>query len=113
MFAVLTTAVLAMASVSLWTLRVALTARNHAAAAVAVASVEATVFVAAFSRMMTRLDSVGQIVAYALGVAAGTLIGIAVERRIDRTPRRGHRPCLRPDPTIVRQDWAMPARIAR
>jgi uncharacterized protein YebE (UPF0316 family) len=113
MFAVLTTTLLAMASVSLWTLRVGLTARNHTVLAVFVASVEATVFVAAFSRLMTRLDSTAQVVAYALGVAGGTLLGLVIERRIDRAPRRGHRPCLRADPMIVRQDWAMPARIAR
>ena len=85
--AVLTTALLAMASVSLWTLRVALTARNHKAIAVVAASVEATVSVLAFSRILTSLDSVVQVAAYAVGVGCGTLVGLAVNDRLSPTTK--------------------------
>ena len=91
--AVLTTALLAMASVSLWTLRVALTARNHKAIAVVAASVEATVSVLAFSRILSSLDSVVQVAAYAIGVGGGTLVGLAVNDRL--TPKA---PSVNPSP---------------
>jgi len=91
--AVATTALLAMASVSLWTLRVALTARSHKAMAAAAASVEATVFVLAFSRVLSSLDSVVQVVAYATGVGCGTLVGLSINDRINpRTPSRPGQP---------------------
>jgi uncharacterized protein YebE (UPF0316 family) len=82
--AVATTALLAMASVSLWTLRVALTARNHKALAATAASVEATVFVLAFSRILSSLDSVAQVAAYAIGVGCGTLVGLTLNDRLSR-----------------------------
>ena len=80
--AVATTAVLAMASVSLWTLRVALTARNHKAMAAVAAAVEATVFALAFSRILSSLDSVVQVAAYATGVGCGTLVGLTINDRL-------------------------------
>ena len=90
--AIATTALLAMASVSLWTLRVALTARNHKAMAAVVASVEATVFALAFSRVLSSLDSVAQVAAYATGVGCGTLVGLTINDRLSpRTPSRLHR----------------------
>jgi uncharacterized protein YebE (UPF0316 family) len=80
--ATLATVVLAMLSVSLWTLRVALTARNHKAFASVAAAVEATVFALAFSRLLANLDSTAQVVAYAAGVGAGTLAGLSVHDRL-------------------------------
>jgi hypothetical protein len=80
--AVATTALLAMASVSLWTLRVALTARNHKSMAAVAASVEATVFALAFSRVLSSLDSVVQVAAYATGVGCGTLVGLTINDRL-------------------------------
>lgn len=73
------TAGLALLSVSLWTGRVALTAKGRKAASALMAAVEATVFVVAFSRLLSGLDSPTRIVAYAAGVAGGTLLALAVD----------------------------------
>jgi uncharacterized protein YebE (UPF0316 family) len=77
------TASLALLSVSLWTGRVALTAKGRKAASALVAAVEATIFVVAFSRLLTGLDSPIRIVAYAAGVAGGTLLALTVESVIN------------------------------
>jgi hypothetical protein len=77
-----TTSVLATISVSLWTLRVALTARNRKVLAAAAASVEATVFALAFSRLLANLNSSSQVVSYAVGVGVGTLVGLAVNETL-------------------------------
>jgi len=91
--AIIATVVLAMLSVSLWTLRVALTARNHKALASIVAAVEATVFALAFSRLLANLDSTAQVVAYAAGVGAGTLVGLDLhDRLVKPRPSRARRP---------------------
>ena len=63
-------ALLAMASVGLWTLRVALTARGRKSIAAAVAAVEAVVFAVAFTNVAAHLDSPARIAGYAAGVAA-------------------------------------------
>ena len=70
---------LALISVSLWTARVAFTARRRRAAAATIAAVEATVFVAAFSQLLSELDSLLSIVAYAVGVAGGTALAMIVD----------------------------------
>jgi uncharacterized protein YebE (UPF0316 family) len=91
--AMIATVVLAMLSVSLWTLRVALTARNHKAFASVVAALEATVFALAFSRLLANLDCTAQVLAYAAGVGAGTLAGLSMHDRLVRPrPRRARRP---------------------
>ena len=83
--AVVTTSVLATLAVSLWTLRVALTARNRRVLAAVTASVEATIFALAFSRLLTSLDSASQVIAYAIGVGIGTLIGLTINERLTPT----------------------------
>lgn len=72
----LTTAGLAMLSVGLWTVRVAVTARGNRVLGASVAAVEATVFAVAFSRLLADLNSPERIAAYGLGVALGTLLGL-------------------------------------
>jgi uncharacterized protein YebE (UPF0316 family) len=72
-------ALLAMASVGLWTLRVALTARGRKGLAAAVASLEAVVFAVAFTNITGHLDSPARIVGYAAGVAIGTVLGLTVD----------------------------------
>jgi len=89
--AVVTTSVLATLAVSLWTLRVALTARNRRVLAAVTASVEATIFALAFSRLLTSLDSASQVIAYAIGVGIGTLIGLTINERLTPTVGRGSR----------------------
>lgn len=78
------TTALAMFSVGLWTVRVAVTARGRRIAGASVAAIEATVFAAAFSRLLADLDSPVRIAAYAVGVAAGTLLGLHIDERFGR-----------------------------
>jgi uncharacterized protein YebE (UPF0316 family) len=73
---------LATLSVALWTVRVAVTAGGHRLAAAAVASIEAVVFVAAFSKVVDRLDSPSALVAYGAGVGLGTLLGLVGHARL-------------------------------
>lgn len=76
--------VLASISVSLWTLRVAVAAAGRRLAAAAIAAVEAVLFAAAFSALITALDDPWRIGAYAVGVAVGTLAGLTADERISR-----------------------------
>jgi hypothetical protein len=80
------TAALAMLSVGLWTVRVALTARGSRVMGSSVAAAEATVFAAAFSRLLGDLDSPARIAAYGLGVAGGTLAGLWIDSRLRPLP---------------------------
>jgi uncharacterized protein YebE (UPF0316 family) len=75
---------LATISVSLWTLRVAVTAKGLKTAAATIAALEAMVFVLAFSRAITGLTAPGRLAAYGVGVGLGTLVGLAVDRRLNR-----------------------------
>ena len=75
-------ALLAAASVGLWTLRVALTARGRRAIAATVAALEAVVFAVAFTNVAAHLDSPVRIAGYAGGVAFGTVIGLTADRRL-------------------------------
>jgi uncharacterized protein YebE (UPF0316 family) len=69
-------------SVSLWTVRVALTARGRRLAASGTAGVEAVVFVLAFSSVLESLDSPVEVAGYAVGVAAGTMLGVVADTRL-------------------------------
>jgi uncharacterized protein YebE (UPF0316 family) len=69
-------------SVSLWTVRVALTARGRRLAASSAAGVEAVVFVLVFASVLTSLDSPLEVAGYAVGVAAGTLLGVVADARL-------------------------------
>jgi uncharacterized protein YebE (UPF0316 family) len=73
---------MAIVSVSLWTLRVALTARGRKVAGSLTAGLEAIVFLLAFSTVLTDLTAIEKIAGYALGVAAGTLLGVVVDSRL-------------------------------
>ena len=70
--------------VSLWTLRVALAARGRRLVASATAGVEAVVFALVFASVLSRLESPVEVGGYALGVAAGTLLGVAGDARLSR-----------------------------
>jgi uncharacterized protein YebE (UPF0316 family) len=74
---------LAMVSVGLWTLRVALAAAGRRVAGAAVAAVEAVVFALAFSQLVADLGSWDRLGGYAIGVALGTVGGLAVKERFD------------------------------
>ena len=73
---------LALVSVGLWTLRVALTARGQRLAGASVAAVEASVFAVVFGSLVADLDRPHKLVGYACGVAIGTLLGITADRRM-------------------------------
>lgn len=75
-------AMLATANVGLWTLRVALAAAGRREIAAAVSGAEAVMFTVAFGTVITSLDDPVRIGAYAIGVAAGTSLGLRVEARV-------------------------------
>ncbi len=75
-------AALALVSVGLWTLRVALTARGRSVAGASVAALDATVFAVVFGSLLSDLDRPARLAGYAFGVAVGTLVGIVADRRM-------------------------------
>ena len=72
---------LALVSVSLWTLRVALTARSRKVAASVTAGLEALVFLLAFSSAASDLQAIERLAGYGVGVALGTLAGVLLDER--------------------------------
>jgi uncharacterized protein YebE (UPF0316 family) len=77
-------AAMALASVGLWTLRVAFAARGRKLLGAAVAALEAVVFAVAFSSLSASLDAPVPVVGYACGVAVGTVLGLYVDERASR-----------------------------
>ena len=75
---------MASASVGLWTLRVALAAGGRRAIAAAVSGVEAVLFAVTLGAVVGSLDDPLRMGAYAVGVATGTLLGLAAEERLAR-----------------------------
>jgi uncharacterized protein YebE (UPF0316 family) len=73
---------LAVVSVGLWTLRVALTARGRKLAGSVTAGFEAIVFLVAFSSVAADLHAIERLVGYAVGVAVGTLAGVYLDERL-------------------------------
>ena len=84
-------ALLAITSVGLWTLRVALTARGRRTIGATVAAVEAVIFAVAFTNVAAHLDSPIRIAAAAAGVAFGTVLGLTADRRLSQGSRSRHR----------------------
>lgn len=76
---------LAVLSVGMWTVRVAVAARGRRFASAAVAATEAVVFALTFSHLVTDLASPIRVVSYAGGVAAGTVVGLLVNDRASRS----------------------------
>ena len=79
----LSTAGLAVGGVTLWTFRVAVTARGNRALGALLAATEAMLFVVAFSRLMGSFDSPHLVISYGAGVAAGTFLGLALDARLN------------------------------
>ena len=73
---------LAIVSVSLWTMRVALTARGRKVAGAIASGVEAVVFILAFSQVAQDLAAIERLLGYAVGVALGSLAGIYLDERL-------------------------------
>lgn len=85
----LITFALAIASVAMWTLRVAITSRGNRAASSLIAMVEATTYLVAVSHITSALDAPAHLFVYAIGVGAGTYTGLTVDRKLQCFPRRG------------------------
>lgn len=81
-FTTLGVSLLAAVAVTLWTARVALAARGRRVATALLASVEAVIFLLVFNLITSNLDAPERLVAYAAGVAAGTLAGLSVNDRL-------------------------------
>lgn len=75
-------ALLACCSVSLWTLRVTVAAAGRKMTAATVAGIESLLFALAFGTVIGSLHDPVRIVAYGLGVAAGTLVGMVADERL-------------------------------
>jgi uncharacterized protein YebE (UPF0316 family) len=73
---------LAVMSVGLWTLRVALTARGRKVAGSLTAGLEALVFLLVFSSVMSDMDAIERVAGYAVGVGTGTWLGLFVDGRL-------------------------------
>lgn len=103
---------LAMTSVSLWTLRVALTHRGVRPLASAVAAMEALVYATTFGRLLEDLTAMGRLAGFGLGVAAGTYLGMLVDERLDRR-RSGHERRAARNATTQEDGRASPPRRVR
>jgi uncharacterized protein YebE (UPF0316 family) len=79
----LATAGLAIGSVTLWTVRVAVTARGSRALAAALAATEAMLFIMAFSQLMSGFHAPHRVIAYGIGVAIGTMLGLTLDSRLN------------------------------
>ena len=77
-----TLTLVAATTVSLWTARVALAATGRRLGSAIVAAIEAVTFVVAFRLIASNLDALDKVAGYALGVAAGTLLGLAANDRL-------------------------------
>jgi uncharacterized protein YebE (UPF0316 family) len=77
------TAGLAIGGVTLWTVRVAVTARGSRALAAALAATEAMLFIVAFSQLMSGFHSPHRVIAYGIGVAIGTILGLTLDKRLN------------------------------
>ena len=69
-------------SISLWTFRVALAGRGRRVFSAVIAGIEAVLFVVVFTGLVANLGDPVRLVAYALGVALGTLLGLVADDRL-------------------------------
>ncbi len=80
-FEIATMFAMALLSVSLWTFRIAITARGLKLASAVMAAVEAVVYLMSFSRLVSDLGSPGRVLGYAAGVAVGTAVGLVLDAK--------------------------------
>lgn len=92
---------LALVSVCLWTLRVALTARGRKVAGCVTAGLEALVFLVAFSNAAADLRAIERIVGYGVGVGLGTLAGVFLDERLSAGQSEVRLVTEEKDPTLV------------
>jgi uncharacterized protein YebE (UPF0316 family) len=94
---------MAMVSVGLWTLRVALTARGRKLGGSITAGAEALVFLLAFSTVLGDMEAIEKIIGYAAGVAAGTLLGVYIDDRLSAGQSEVRVITEGPDMSLVKQ----------
>lgn len=82
--------VLAVLSVAMWTIRVAVAARGRRGLCALVAASEAVVFALTFSRLVAVMSSPTHVAGYAAGVAVGTGVGLLVTDRLSRSSTELH-----------------------
>ena len=68
--------------VSIGTLRIILVARDRRALAAGLGFLEILIWLAAISQIVSNLTNIANLFAYAAGFAAGTYIGMTIERRL-------------------------------
>lgn len=85
----LITFALAIASVAMWTLRVAITSRGNRTFSSVIAMIEATTYLVAVSHITSGLDAPSHLFVYAIGVGAGTYAGLTVDQKLQCSPREG------------------------
>lgn len=86
----LTLTALGALSVSIWTLRVALAARGRRTAAALTAGLDAVVFAVVFASVLSSMDSPLEVAGYAVGVSAGTLLGVFADARLSTGKTAAH-----------------------
>lgn len=69
-------------TIGLWTFRVALAGRGRRLLSATIAGIEAVLFVVVFTGLVTNLGDPIRLTGYALGVAAGTMIGLVADDRL-------------------------------
>lgn len=73
---------LRLADVAMGTVRTRLTMRGRRAESALIGFVEVLLFVLAFTRVMSNIDNIWNVLAYCGGFAAGTLLGLSLEERL-------------------------------
>jgi uncharacterized protein YebE (UPF0316 family) len=77
-------AALVLVDVSLWTFRVAVMNRGDKRLGAALGAIQAVVSVTAIGQVVTNLDNPLNIAGYAIGVGAGTYLGVLADERLNR-----------------------------
>lgn len=79
-------AVLVVLEVAVWQVRVALATRGRKRVAAGLGAVNAVLSVVAISQVVTNLDRPANVAGYAIGVAVGVYLGVAVDGRLAGDP---------------------------
>lgn len=79
-------AVLVVVEVAVWQFRVALATRGRKRIAAVLGAVNAVISVVALGQVVTNLDRPANVAGYALGVAVGVYLGVAVDGRLAGDP---------------------------
>lgn len=106
-------ALLATCNVGLWTLRVAVAAAGRRLVAAGIAGAEALLFALVFGAVISSLDHPLRVVAYAAGVALGTVIGVVADERLSTGQSLVRIIVDGGDPTLALRERGWPATCSR